>query len=279
VGWRIAFVAVGLPGLLLALLGWLTVREPPRGQSEAPRTPDTGSASNANDGTGTTDATDAPPAATFREVVAYLWQRRAFVHLTLAASLYAGVAGTFNIWGIAFMQRVHAMSIGEAGLWFGLATGIPGVLGTLASGWLADRLAARDRRWWVWIPAIGGVAMLPFSVMFVFARDPQLGLWAYAAQVFLSTFWMAPGFAAAQCLAKLRMRATAAAIFLLAINAIGLVLLPAMVGAISDALSASHGSDGLRYALLVLACLNLWAVGHSLRMQRSLEADLAAASR
>ena len=71
---------------------------------------------------------------------------------------------------------------------------------------------------------------------------------------------------------------SAAAIFLLAINVIGLVLLPALVGALSDALAVRHGSDGLRYALLVLAGFNLWAVAHTLLSWRTLEADLAAAA-
>lgn len=256
-GWRVAFVVVGLPGLAIALLGWATLREPARGQSEARA------------------ASDAAPS--FAEVVGYLKRRRSYVHLCIAAALYAGVAGTFNIWGIAFMQRVHGLSMAEAGVQFGLATGIPGVLGTLASGWLTDRLTARDLRWSLWIPALGGVAMVPFGVAFVFAQDPQLGLLAYAAQVFLSTFWMAPAFSSAQGLAKLSMRATASAIFLLVINAIGLVILPALVGAASDALSAQHGSDGLRYALLGLIGFNLWGVCHTLAMARHLEADLAAA--
>ena len=257
-GWRIAFVAVGLPGLVVALLAWATLREPIRGLSEQ-----------------RSSAVEAPP---FSEVLRYLLRNRTFVHLALAAALFAGVAGTFNIWGIEFMRRVHGWGVAESGLRFGLATGIPGAIGTIVSGWLVDRLSGRDRRFVVWIPAIGGIAMLPFSVAFVMGSDPNLSLLAYAAQVFLSTFWMAPAFSTAQGLARLRMRATTSAIFLLVINLIGLSALPAMVGALSDAFGAHYGSDGLRYALLVLSAFNLWAVAHVLRMGRTLEADLAAAA-
>jgi sugar phosphate permease len=241
------------------------LREPARGQSErgAPRA-------------GGANAEEAAPP--FLEAAGTLLRSRSYVHLCLAAALFAGVAGNFNIWGIVFMQRVHGLGLAEAGLQFGLATGIPGVFGTLVSGWLADRLAARDRRWSLWIPALGGVAMVPFSVAFVFSTDPQYGLLAYAAQVFLATFWMAPAFSLAQGLAKLRTRATAAAIFLLIINVLGLGLLPALVGAASDALSATHGSDGLRYALLGLSGISLWGVGHILAIARRLDADLAAAA-
>ena len=77
------------------------------------------------------------------------------------------------------------------------------------------------------------VARCPVAIQSVPAR--WIGLLAYAAQVFLATFWMAPAFSLAQGLAKLRMRATAAAIFLLVINVLGLGLLPALVGATSDA--------------------------------------------
>ena len=257
-GWRVAFVAVGLPGLAIALLGVLTLREPVRGASEGRRA--------------------APDAPGFGEALRTLVRQRSFVHLNLAAALYAGVAGTFNIWGIPFMQRVHGMGLAEAGVSFGLATGISGALGTLTSGWLADRLTPRDPRWTIAISAIGGVAMLPFAAVFLFAADPDVALVAYALQVFLGTFWMAPSFSTAQGLVGLRMRATAAALFLLVINVLGLVLLPALVGAASDALAPAYGPDALRYALLGLAACNLWAVGHSLAMRRSLEPDLRAAA-
>ena len=95
-GWRRAFVLVGLPGLGLALIAWRTVREPERGHSEGRRR--------------------AEPVAGLREVASYLTQKPAFRHLNASGALYAGVAGTFNIWGIAFMQRVHGMGLAEAGI-------------------------------------------------------------------------------------------------------------------------------------------------------------------
>ncbi len=256
-GWRVAFVVVGLPGLALALVAWATLDEPLRGQAEGRRD-------------------EAAPARLF-EVLAYLVRLRSFRNLALSAAIFAGVAGTFNIWGVAFMQRVHGLGLAEAGLRFGLVTGIPGILGTIISSWLVDRLVTRDPRWATWIPVVGGVSMVPFSVGFVLADDPNVGLAFYGVQVFLSTFWMGPAFSMAQGLARLRMRSTAAALFLLVINVIGLMLFPAAVGAMSDAFSESSGNEGLRYALLVLALSNLWGALHSLRVGRTLRADLEAA--
>ena len=150
-------------------------------------------------------------------------------------------------------------------------------VGKIVSSWLVDRLVPRDPRWAAWIPAIGGVSMVPFSVGFVLAEDPNVGLGFYGVQVVLSTFWLGPAFSTAQGLARLRMRSTAAALFLLVINVIGFMLFPAAVGAMSDAFADSSGGEGLRYALLVLALSNLWGALHSLRVGRTLRADLEAA--
>lgn len=257
-GWRVAFVVVGLPGLALALLGWATLHEPARGQAEG--------------------RPDEVVPARFREVLTYLLRLRSFRNLALSAAIFAGVAGTFNIWGVAFMQRIHGLGLAEAGLLFGIATGIPGILGTLVSSWLSDRLVTRDPRWAARIPAIGAVAMVPFGIGFVLAEEVNVGLGLYAVQVFLSTFWMGPAFSTAQGLARLRMRSTAAAIFLLTITVVGLTTFPAAVGAMSDAFAGFAGVEGLRYALLVLAVSNLWGAVHSIRVGRTIRADLEAAA-
>ena len=254
-GWRMAFVVVGLPGLALAVLFGLTVREPARGESEA-RHDET------KHGLG--------------ETLLYLWARPTFRHLNYSAVLYVVVIFAFNVWGPAFLMRVHDMPIAEAGLFFGPVTGIAGFAGTLASGALADRLSLRDVRWQMWIPMLGGLGMLPFAVGFLFAPEPRVGLAFYALQVFLSTFWMGPSFWVCQGLARLRMRAMAAAILLLNINIFGTGLGPLALGILNDLFRGPYGELGIRYSLLTVCVLMFWAVFHSYRVSRTLAVDLAA---
>jgi predicted MFS family arabinose efflux permease len=255
-GWRMAFVAVGLPGLLVAVIFWFTVREPTRGQSE-----------------GIADEEQ----LSFREVLGYLARRPAFRHLNYSAVLYVATIYGFNVWGPTFLMRVHDLSTSEAGLTFGPVTGIAGFLGTLASGALADKMTARDVRWAMWIPAAGAVLSIPFCVGFLFAPNPQLALVFYGAQVFLATFWMGPSFWACQGLAKLRMRAMASALLLMNINLLGMGLGPLLIGVLNDALRSGFGEAGIRYSLLVLCVPMLWAAMHSLAVNRTLERDLALA--
>ncbi|MCE2391749.1 MAG: MFS transporter, partial [Proteobacteria bacterium] len=196
--------------------------------------------------------------------------------LYYSAVLYVVVSFAFNVWGAAFLMRVHDMPIAEAGLFFGPVTGIAGFAGTLASGALADRLSLRDVRWQMWIPMLGGLGMLPFAVGFLFAPEPRVGLAFYALQVFLSTFWMGPSFWVCQGLARLRMRAMAAAILLLNINIFGTGLGPFALGILNDLFRGPYGELGIRYSLLTVCVLMFWAVFHSYRVSRTLAVDLAA---
>src|SRR5262249_29822163 len=135
-GWRATFIAVGLPGILLALLTRITVMEPPRGYADG--------VSRAAAGTKTPG---------MLEVLGYLSKRRSFVHLSLAAALHSVVwyaSGAFNN---AFLQRSHQLSVSQAGYWIAVLSAIAG-LGTFLGGVAADRISVRrnDRRWYMWVP-------------------------------------------------------------------------------------------------------------------------------
>ena len=143
-GWRMTFVLAGVPGIMIALIVWLTVKEPPRGLS---------------DGVSGAAAGRAPVPGMF-EVLRTLWQRRSFRHLTLAAALHSVVwyaSGAFNN---AFLQRSHQMSVAEAGYWIAVLAAIAG-FGTFFGGFAADRLSTRfkDRRWYLWVPGLATLRM------------------------------------------------------------------------------------------------------------------------
>ena len=255
-GWRAAFLIVGLPGLAVALLTRLTVREPPRGHVEGL------SAETHGESLG--------------EVLAYLWRLRSFRHLSLAASLYGFAGYGFSIWAPAFLERSHQMSATEVGFWLGPILGLGGALGTYLGGRLGDHLGAKDARWYMRLAAIGACLQLPFALAFLLWPDAGPALAFLIPSTVLSLFYVAPTYAMTQGLAKLRMRALATAVLLFVLNLVGLGLGPQVVGILSDLLSPRLGTDSLRYALLIVVLTNLWAAGHSLVAARWLREDLAA---
>ena len=255
-GWRMAFFVVGAPGLVLALVVRLAIKEPPRGQVEGLAT----------------DA-DMP---TVGEVFAHLWRSRSFRHLSIASGLYAFAGYGFMTWVPTFLIRVHEMSRGEAGTWTGLMVGGGGALGAYLGGRLADGLGADDARWSMWICAIGGVAMTPLAAAFLLSSDPTAALFAYAPAAVLGSLYVGPTFAVTQALAKLRMRALASAVILFFLNLIGLGLGPWAVGISNDLLAPRFGDEAVRYSLLLAIALNGWAAVHSVIGARTLRSDLAA---
>ncbi|MFO0688822.1 MAG: MFS transporter [Myxococcota bacterium] len=255
-GWRAAFLIVGLPGLAAALLTRLRLIEPPRGLSEG--------------------RVDDEPIPRFREVVSFMLGRPTIRHIGLAAAFYVFAAYGFTIWGATFLIRVHGLSLSQTGLWMGLVQGLGGGFGTFAGGFIADRLVGRDPRFLCWIPALGGLLAMPLLVVFLFAPTAPLALAGYAPAMVCALFFVGPTYALVQSLARLRMRAQAAALVLLTMNLIGLGVAPLVVGALNDALSLRFGDEAVRYSLLATAATSLWAVVHSLLAARTVRADLAA---
>ena len=253
-GWRRAFFAVGLPGLVLAMIVRLTVREPPRGHAEGLR------------------VADAQPAA--HEVATHLWRRRSFRHIALAAALHSFGGYAFASWGPPFFMRVHGMSGRAVGAWLGVVLGVGGAFGSVSSGLLADRIGARDARRQLYLPALAALAQIPFVVAVLMTAAPMPAMLYLFPSAVLSAAWFGPVFSLTQGLAEPRMRATAAAILVFVINIIGLGLGPLAVGMVSDALRPSFGPDALRWALLVIVAANLWAAVHFFAASRTIRTDL-----
>jgi predicted MFS family arabinose efflux permease len=242
---------VGLPGIALAVLLWLTVREPPR-----------------------TSHVAAPPV---RDVVRHLWRLRSFRHLSLATGLTAFTGYGFANWAPTFLRRVHELSGGEIGTKYGLVLGIGGALGSVLAGLIADRLGRSDPRWWLWVPAIATVGPLPFTLAFFFHPDPNAALaWLFPGLV-IAAMYQGPVFSTVQTLAEERMRAVASGVLLFVINIIGLGLGPPTVGWLSDHVFAARGPAAVQYSLVSVGiAMGVWGLVHFLIGARHLPAELRA---
>jgi predicted MFS family arabinose efflux permease len=263
VGWRQAFFVVGIPGLFLALLVRLTVREPVRGGTE-PKAREAAAADETIPSAG--------------EVLRHLWGLRSFRHLSFATGLTAFSGYAFASWGPTFLRRVHDMSGSEAGTSLGFAIGISGAIGSVLAGVLADRLARRDVRFYMWVPAFAALAPLPFTLFFFFHGDPTLALMVAFPGLLFGAMYQGPIFSTVQTMAPLRMRSVASAILLFIINMIGLALGPQTVGVLNDTVFASYGNEAIRYSLAsVSIVMGFWGFVHFLLAGRYVEADLRTA--
>jgi predicted MFS family arabinose efflux permease len=258
-GWRRAFMVVGLPGVLLAVVFRFTVREPVR--ESAPQA-------------GGDDAT--PPVM---DVARFLWRMRSFRHLSFATALTAFGGYAFVSWAPTFLRRVHTMEGGELGTKYGLVLGIGGAIGSVLAGIMADRLGRRDARWWLWVPAIATLGPLPFMLAFFFHGNADVALaWLFPGLI-LGAMYQGPVFATVQTLAMPRMRSVASGILLFIINIIGLGLGPQTVGILNDTLFVDRGAEAVRYSLVcVMVTAGVWALLHFLWGARTLRKDLRAAT-
>jgi len=264
IGWRATFYLVGFPGIALALLARATIIEPPRGYAEFP---------SARSGQVEAQArTKAPPVS---EVLGFMFRRRSFFHLSLAAALHSVVwyaSGAFNN---AFFQRSHGMMASQAGYWISLFSAVGGV-GTFAGGFLADRLSRskNDRRWYLWVPGIATLACVPFQFFAYLSPDLSVVLPMFGAMTFMAAVFFGPSFAMTQAISPLRMRSVATSLLLLVQTLIGQGIGPWLAGFISDRLKPSMAVASLRYALVIVGLVNIWAALHYLIGARSLRADL-----
>ncbi|MFM7404366.1 MAG: spinster family MFS transporter [Erythrobacter sp.] len=257
VGWREAFVIVGLPGVALALIVWFVLKEPRRSDTAVLlRTQ-----SQAN-------------ALPLGQAVSEVMRSRAFVLLIIAGSAASFLAYGKTTWTTIFFQRTHGMTPGQVGLWFGLINGAGGMLGTWLGGYLADRFGARNRRHVLSAPAIGMALAVPLAIAAYQAPSWPLALTLLFMPVVFNSFYYGPCYSAAQGLVSLRTRAIAAATLLFFQNLIGLGLGPLFFGMLSDWLQPTYGADSVRYVLYGAALLGLVPAFFFWRCSLHLDAEL-----
>ena len=257
-GWRLAFVIVGAPGILLAIVVRMSLAEPIRGLVEHRQVVDT--------------------PVPMMEVVSVLWSRRSFRHMAMGAALNAFAGYSISNWIASFMIRSHGMSTGELGSWLALTIGLGGAVGVFCGALLADRLAPRDKRWYMWLPALAGIIGLPFTISTYLVAGAYTSLMMGIIPGILFNVYLGNTIATTHGLVGLRMRALSSAILFLIINIIGLGLGPWSVGMLSDYLAPSLGIESLRYAMLyLLPPIMFLSACHFFMAARTLREDLAAA--
>lgn len=216
-GWRVAFAVVGLPGVLLAILIFFTMKEP-------------------REAAGSTYV--AKPSS-FMADMKLLFTNRAFVWLFAASAFMGQSITSTNIFTASYFVRQYELSLAQVGTIVGVGSGLAGLAGTFLGGFLADRYAGKYGRSY---PIVCGVGALLAGVFFtiVFTRDAWMLALPFLLLANISTDMKnGPNVAAAQNLAQPHMRATASAILMVAVICLGSGIGPILLGTISDHVAAT----------------------------------------
>jgi MFS family permease len=296
-GWRIAFFIVGAPGLIIALIVKLVIKEPPRGHSE--------------EAGGVAEATMQGQAPSLIAVTKRLFRSASFRHMTAGVTLASFASYGSGFFAQPYFIRNFDLSYTQVGLIYGLIGGISSGAGTLIGGFLTDWVGKRDGKWYALVPAIGLAIAMPLYLAVY--SNPS---WTIAAAlmilpgVFHYTY-LGPTFGVMHNLVEPRMRATATAILFFVLNLIALGFGPPFTGFVIDlftqhlfaaqglgdflalcpggkaavgasleigAACKSASAMGTRYGMLVTILIYGWAALHYLLGSRTLAADLKRAA-
>ena len=214
-GWRMAFFVVGLPGVLVALVFKLTVKEPPRGYTDPKRTQ------------------SAEPVP-LREAIGELAAKPAFWLMTGGATVAAFCGYGISSFQSIFLVRTHEITTGEAAIWINTPVALSAAFGTFVTGWLATRLYKTHPGAIAWVPAMGLAISIPF---YVFAFTTQSLLFAAFGLIiggFVKYGYVAAQYTIGQGVVTMRVRAMATAVLLFIANLIGYGFGPLFIGFTSD---------------------------------------------
>jgi len=256
-GWRAALMLVGLPGVIMAVVVRVTVREPMRGQQEP----------------STVEQSPLSLSEAFRTLLA----NKCFLAYGAGLGLCSLSGNAFETWTPVYLMRLYHMGSTAAGAWTGSVEGVGGIVGTLGGGILADRLGRRDERWYLWIPALTAGAMVPSMYLFLHSSSTLMFVFYFVTVVFAGAY-MAPLIAITQRLMPVRLRAQATALVYLLLNLIGPGAGPLLAGLLNDALGREYGGEAVRMSLTLTLSGAVIGVALILYAARLLPDERAAAA-
>ena len=255
IGWRGAFLFIGVVGIVAVPLLLLLVREPPRGAMDAV-------ASNS-------------AAPSLAQGIAMFARRRSLRMLMIASGLSAFVSYGMLAWIPAFLMRTQGMPLSALATWFGPAAGITMGIGIFGGGALVNRAARTSFRAYALIPMAATLLLVPSFAAALLVDGWQLSLALMLVPMACCTIYVAPALALVQNLTPARARAMSSAILLLVFNIVGLGGGPLFIGMVSDATQAAYGVDSLRIALLATMPAALIAAAAQYLVSRTVHGEMS----
>jgi len=282
--WRVAFVVVGVPGLIVAMIVKMTIKEPPRGYTDPAHMQN-------------------KEQVGFKEVLKILGTKPAYWHVTMGVTIASFVNYGVGQFFVSFMIRTHELSIFDASVKVAMALAVMASIGTYMSGWLADKYAVRFPKALALIPMFALLAVIPLHV----AGYMVDSLWVAVplimfGQMLLYTY-LCPLYAVPGGVVDSRMRATAVAVTLFIVNLLGYGLGPPLIGGLSTILNSfflsgldpaltleackatglslaqqascdTANADGLQWSMIFFKCMYIWGVFHFYMASRTIQRDM-----
>ncbi|HRE43902.1 MAG TPA: MFS transporter [Terricaulis sp.] len=235
VDWRVAFIVVGLAGVLFAPIFRIFVKEPKRGRYDVKA-----------------DAPAAPAAkrAGFFEALGYITKKPSFWLLSTGAACSSMMGYGSFYWIPTFLQRSYGFDLQQAAFFYASVLLIGGVAGVWLGGFLGDKLGAQKRAMFALVPAAAWLLAMPCYAVGLLSPSPAMAFFLFLVPTALGLVWLGPVIAAVQHLAPAHMRTVASASFLFINNLIGIGVGTWALGRLSDALSSQYGEESLRYSIL-----------------------------
>jgi predicted MFS family arabinose efflux permease len=256
-GWRAVLIVAGIPGLIIALLLLLTVREPPRGATERA-------------------ATVAEPPPSLGYTLGYLIRLRSFRHLYVGYVFSTATIATFWAWIGSLLIRVHGLPVKEAGLYLAGAGGLFAFIGAFGGAFVAGHIGRRGINAIMTFIAVSAVLAAPFAIAMALVPWLSVTLVCMAIAAALKCCYVGPLQGLFLSIAKVRMRGVTAALLNVSGSLVGIGIGPLIAGMISDA--AGHGT-AIRYGLAACFLFEAWAGIHYWIAKRYYENDLASVSK
>ena len=258
-GWRMALMLVGMPGILLAFILPLLIRDPRRCADSAHF-----------------NTAESPVKAklSIKDAVREVFASKAYLYVFIAASFTAFLSYGKGLWTISFFIRSHGLSTTEAGLAMAVALGISGIIGTWLGGKMADVFGKRDKRHILTLPAIGMAIAAPILFAGYWAEDWRVAVALLILPTILNSAYYGPAYGCVQGLVRPEARAIAASLVVFGQNLIGLGMGPLLFGMLSDWLQPMAGGESVRWVLYGAAWLGLIPAFFFWRASLRLNAEL-----
>jgi MFS family permease len=223
--WQAAFMAVGLPGILVAVVIKIFIKEPPRGWADEQVAIAAG-----NPTAPPAPGAVAEPMPSIRSVAGRLFGSWGMFHMVAGTTVASFAGYGTGAYAPAYFIREFGLGLATVGLLIGLIGGISNGSGTILGGVLADFASKRSARWYALIPAIGLLVATPIYIYAYTRESWQFAVWLLLIPGVFHYAYLGPTFAVVQNVMNVRMRATATAILLFVVNIIALGFGPPFCG-------------------------------------------------
>ena len=244
-GWRAPYFVLGLPGIAIAILVALTLRDPRSAATKQAL---------AVVQAGQAQSEDRSLKAIFHTFVV----SPSLLHTLLGTIFMTCSAAGFMIWMTSFLIRTHGMNLAAAAAGTGLTAGFSGLIGVPCGGW--------------------ALACAPLIAASIMVQNAPLAVGLIVVWSLIQAIGQAPAYSLFASLAPRHMRGAVVSTLSIATNGLAYGLGPPIIGVLSDLFEPAKGHQSLRYALLAVVAFKIASGIFYLVGARTVHEDLVRAA-